>query len=191
MSLGTRLSRVHELVKLCADETIEKFDSKVKPVKPEALQIGDKVLIYRPISAQKEAKFDWIDGFVIVDFNDFTARIKNEKSGKLDWVHRRHIRKVQVRPAHLEDDLDDDIESADMITEPSASLKMNQEHSSTGGGENVNVKSAGKTAAQVDSKPKKRRRKIYPAASRKSERSKKPVEIMNINTTKGQSYAVS
>ena len=95
------------------------LDSKSKPVKPENLQIGDKVLIYRPISAQKEAKFDWIDGFIIVDFNDFTARIKDEKSGKLDWVHRRHIRKVQIRPSHLEDDSDDEYESADNVHETS------------------------------------------------------------------------
>ena len=137
MTLGTQLSRVHKLVKLCADETVARYDSKVKPVKPESLQIGDNVLIYRPISTQKDAKFDWIDGFVIVDFNDFSARIKNEKTDKLDWVHRRHIRKVKVRPPHL--DSDDESEPEDLSQENKNVLKNKSDFSSTGGGDPKSV----------------------------------------------------
>ena len=209
MSLGTQLSRVHKLVKFCADETIAQFDSKTKPVIPENLQIGDKVLIYRPISAQKEAKFDWIDGFVIVDFSDFSARIKNEKTGKLDWVHRRHIRKVKIRPSHLEDDLDEDYESADIVNE--TSFKMKTEHSSTGGG-TPRVTPAVKNipAANLDSKvdskaeicpgaavkvktPKKTqsavKTKKMVSPRKRPKRSRKPVDRLNISTNKGASYA--
>ena len=209
MSLGTELSRVHKLVKFCADETVAKYDSKMKPVIPENLQIGDKVLIYRPISAQKEAKFDWIDGFVIVDYNDFSARIKDEKTGKLDWVHRRHTRKVKIRPSHLEDDLDEDYESADIVNE--TSLKLKTEHSSTGGGgprvvpavknipavnpeKKVDVKTeiCPESAVKVKT-PKKTqsaaKTKKMVSPKKRPKRSKKPVDRLNIATNKGASYA--
>ena len=209
MSLGTELSRVHKLVKFCADETVAKYDSKMKPVIPENLQIGDKVLIYRPISAQKEAKFDWIDGFVIVDYNDFSARIKNEKTGKLDWVHRRHTRKVKIRPSHLDDDLDEDYESADIVNETSSKVKT--EHSSTGGGgprvvpavknlpavnpeKKVDVKTeiCPESAVKVKT-PKKTqsaaKTKKMVSPKKRPKRSKKPVERLNIATNKGASYA--
>ena len=71
-----------KLVKLCADETVAN---------------GSQVC--------------WIDGFVIVDYNDFSARINDEKTGKLYWVQRKHTQKVKIRPFHLEDDY----ESADTV----------------------------------------------------------------------------
>ena len=88
MSLGTELSRVHKLGKLCADETVAN---------------GSQVC--------------WIDGFVIVDYNDFSARINDEKTGKLYWVQRKHTQKVKIRPSHLEDDLDEDYQSEDIVNE--------------------------------------------------------------------------
>ena len=49
MSLGTQLSRVHKLVKLCADETVEMLDSKSKPVKPVlSFQSPDRKVVLRP-----------------------------------------------------------------------------------------------------------------------------------------------
>ena len=209
MTLGTQLSRVHKLVKLCADETVARYDSKVKPVKPESLQIGDNVLIYRPISTQKDAKFDWINGFVIVDFNDFSARIKDEKTDKLDWVHRRHIRKVKVRPPHL--DSDDESESEDLSRDNKNGLKNKSDFSSTGGGDpivvplvknepavNSDIKVDSKTGKSPEAAPKvKPPKKTQSAAKgqntavpyRRSGRSSKPVDRLNISTNKGASYA--
>ena len=182
-------------MQLAADNTVAKVDSKVKPVKPEPLQIGDEILIYRPLSTTKEAKFDWIDGFTVVDYNDFTARVKNVKTGTLDWVHRRHIRKVQKRPPHLDDDEDDD-DSA-VIDEVKTSKKMKVEPSSTGGGETKSapaVKSDEKVdekTSELQSKPKRTRSKIKvppTAASSRSRRTLKQVDRLDVSK-KGQSYA--
>ena len=55
IKLGPKMYRVHRLVQLSA----ETFDLKIKSVKPVALQIGDNVLIYRPVSTDKEEIFNF------------------------------------------------------------------------------------------------------------------------------------
>ena len=196
MTIGLQLSRVHKLVQFAAEETIAKFDSKIKPVKPEALQKGDRVLKFRPLSANKEAKFDWIEGFIVVDYNDYSARLKDEATGTLDWVHRTHIKKVHKRPPHLDDD-DDDIDSEAFENEVKTSQGMKVEPSSTGGGETKSapaVKSDEKVdekTSELQSKPKRTRSKIKvppTAASSRSRRTIKQVDRLDVSK-KGQSYA--
>ena len=203
MIIGSQLARVHKLVQFAAEETVAKFDSKVKPVKPEALQKGDRVLIYRPLNSNKEAKFDWIEGFVVVDYNDFSARLKNEATGTLDWVHRTHIKKVHKRPPHLDDD-DDDIDSVVFENEVKTGQEMKLEPSSTGGGDPKRVPEV-RSVAKVDEKTQevsqttlqsKRRKKNQPkennprtVSSGRPRRTPKPVDHFNIGSTKGQSYA--
>ena len=148
------------------------------------------------MSSTKEAKFDWIDGFTVVDYNDFTARVKNVKTGTLDWVHRRHIRKVQKRPPHLDDDEDDEDDSAVIENEVKTSKKMKVEPSSTGGGGTKSapaVKSDEKVdeKTELQSKPKRTRSKIKvppTAASSRSRRTLKQVDRLDVSK-KGQSYA--
>ena len=44
----------------------------------------------------------WIGPFVVVTANEITAKLRDPKTGVMDYVSRHHIRKLTPRPAHLE-----------------------------------------------------------------------------------------
>ena len=62
MDLDASMVKIHRLVKLCAEDTDFKVDSRNREIKLEKLYQGDKVLIYRPLSTAANAKNGWIEG---------------------------------------------------------------------------------------------------------------------------------
>ena len=108
MNLDATLAKIHRLVDLCAKDTDYKVDSSHRETNLEKLAQGDKVLIYRPLSAAANAKVEWIGGYSVLESNDFAAKLKNDENGKTDWVHRNHIRKIYPRPSYLEYDSEDE-----------------------------------------------------------------------------------
>ena len=115
MNLDAVLVKIHRLVDLCAKDTDHKADLSRRESNIEKLTQGDKVLIYRPLSAAANAKVEWIGGYSVLQSNDFAAKLKNEENGKTDWVHRNHIRKIHPRPSYLEDDSDDEFDAEPQI----------------------------------------------------------------------------
>ena len=111
MNLDAALAKIHRLVDLCAKETDHKVDSSRRETNLEKLAQGDKVLIYRPLSAAADAKVEWIGGYSVIESNDFAAKLKNDENGKTDWVHRNHIRKIYPRPSYLEYDSEDELDA--------------------------------------------------------------------------------
>ena len=111
MNLDAALAKIHRLVDLCAKETDHRVDSSRREMNLEKLAQGDKVLIYRPLSAAADAKVEWIGGYSVIESNDFAAKLKNDENGKTDWVHRNHIRKIYPRPSYLEYDSEDELDA--------------------------------------------------------------------------------
>ena len=56
----------------------------------------------------------WIGPFTVVKANEITAKLRDPKSGREDYVSRHHIRKLTPRPDHLEI-YDSDTESEDEL----------------------------------------------------------------------------
>ena len=111
MNLDANLAKIHRLVDLCAKDTDYKVDLSLHETKLEKLAQGDKVLIYRPLSAAANAKVEWIGGYSVLRSNEFAAKLKNDENGKTDWVHRDHIRKIYNRPSYLEYDSEDELDA--------------------------------------------------------------------------------
>ena len=203
MFLGSKLQKIHNLVRLSAEDADFKMDSKSKPEKvPEVLQSGDKVLAWRPLSAKAESKFDWIEGFVVISVNNFSAQIKNVATGKIDWYHRRHLRKIRPRPAHLDDDDDEDIVTVSSQNEPIVTPKNvvgKVEPPSTGGGVETkrefdgssNEMSSGPKVPTSIPKPKKGKKKksvVNRPVSDRPKRDSRPPDRLNVESTRGKSY---
>ena len=142
MSLDVSRVKIQRLVNLCAQSTDFAIDNTLRETKSENYSQGDKVLIYRPLSTSADAKVDWKPGYSVLDSNEFACKLKNDENGKTDWVHRTHIRKIYPRPAHLEDDSDDESESGPAITLHDMSKNDLDESSSRGvnGSKTDNIK---------------------------------------------------
>ena len=144
-------------------------------------------------SSKAEAKFDWIGGFTVLECNDFAVRIKNNENGNIDWVHRRHVRKIKPRPEHLDSDSDDEFDTIADSTIENPKVKPVCD-SSTGGGVTKVIKNDPKKVVdQSESKPKSKRgrkpKTIVPPTNSRPKRVRKSPDRLNIKTTKGRTYA--
>ena len=196
MHLGTKLAKIHKLVRFCSEAADLKLDEKSNPSKPEKLESGDKILLKRPLSSQAEAKFHWISGFTVLDTMDFAVRYKNTENGKTDWVHRSHVRKMKPRPEHLDFDSDDESEPiVTPIVKPIDNpIGKPVTDSSTGGGVvKVEPKDLQKLFDEPVSKTKPKvvpkTKNIVPTVSSRPRRTRKPPDRLNIASTDGRSYA--
>ena len=117
MNLCAEQIKIRKLVDLCARDAISRRDGREPLKNIEFLQPGDQVLIRRPLSVKADAKIGWIEGYTVLDTNEFAARLKNDKTGASDWVHRAHIKKIVPRPPHLLDDDSSDDSSDDEESE--------------------------------------------------------------------------
>ena len=132
---------------------------------------------------------------------DFAVQIKNCETGKTDWVHRRHVRKVKPRPDHL--DFDSDDETDFIVQNPIADSSIENSgnkpvpDSSTGGGvAKVDSSDLKRLFDEPESKPKTKRvrkPKNIVEPSRRSTRTRRSPDRLKIQTTKGgminQTYA--
>ena len=109
LTLAKRLANCHRAVQVlneAADEAYKqknnvKFDSS-------ELQVGQEVLIYRPLSAEaKSTKMPWVGPYRVLQSNELTAKLQNPRNQLEDYVRRDHIRPLVARPAHLEDSDDE------------------------------------------------------------------------------------
>ena len=101
MSLSRQLIKVHKAVAVAAAEADSKMESRLNSSPSKPLHPGDKVLLYRPVSAEaKRNKLPWLEGYTVVQSNNMVVKIRNEDNLTF-WVHRTQLRYVPDRPEHL------------------------------------------------------------------------------------------
>ena len=102
MNLSRQLIKVHKAVAIAAAEADEKMESRLNSSPTKPLNPGDKVLLYRPMSAEaKRNKLPWIQGYTVVKSNNMVTKIRNDDNVTC-WVHRTQLRFVPERPEHLQ-----------------------------------------------------------------------------------------
>ena len=111
--LAKRLNVCHKAIKSISDAVDAKRMDKanVKYDKSELVP-GQKVFIFRPESAAaKRDNLKWIGPYEVVYANELTAKLKNPRSGALDYVSRHHIKVIPKQPTfNPYDDVIDDEE---------------------------------------------------------------------------------
>ena len=101
MKLSRELLKVHRAVAIAAAEADAKMENRLNTSPSKPLNPGDKVLLYRPVSAEaKRNKLPWLEGFTVVKSNNMVVKIRNEENISC-WVHRTQLRYVPDRPEHL------------------------------------------------------------------------------------------
>jgi len=187
------LENVHESVKTAAEAADLAIESRVKSRKQQRLEVGDEVLIKREHSVvAKETKMPWIGPYKILDTNQHVIRISDGENS--DWIHRNHIYKLVERKSKLQNDDDD--------TPPPIALDSGGFNQPIG---KTTDKSAGQNSGGLGVKspvrPKKSRVKpkpetntestspATPIARRRSARTKEPIQRMQLDHTKGKTYA--
>ena len=195
MQVNATLQMAHKFVRLCNKEADIAQDNRIKNNVKSLLQVGDKVSLYRPNSVQNDSKLPWVGNYVIVEADDYVAKI-SDGNGFFDWVHLNQLRKLQIREPDLILDSDDD--STPVIhaipfkpqSEGAVSSKVSHQPSEKVAlqpSRKVALRPASKVAPKVAPKPKKIREVEPPP--RRSSRQSKPVNKLNINNTKAKSYA--
>lgn len=171
MNLKVILDRIHSLVKLSSEAADLEMDKRHNAhIITQRIEIGDIILLHRQNSAQaKRTHLPWIGKFKVVKTNQNVVQIMDAK-GKLDWVHRAHIRLIEERNPDLDinpsrNDLPpvafddpDFVPIRDDVNPP-------------------NVRSSGEHTVEM------------PSQVSRPKRLTKRVERLNIKTNRGQSYS--
>ena len=187
MHVNATLQLAHKYVRLCNKDADIAQDKRTKNHSKSLLQVGDKVSLYRPNSVQNDSKMPWIGEFVIVECDDFIAKI-SDSNGFTDWVHLSHLRKLQIREPDLALDTDDD--STPVVHEISPQPPPGRADSSKDANqpsEKVALQPTSKVAPQPA--PKRRKKREVTVATRKSSRQPKPIDKFNVADMRGQTYA--
>ena len=78
------------------------MEARLNSVPTKPLNPGDKVLLYRPVSAEaKRNKLPWLEGYTVVKSNNMVIKIRNNDNVTC-WVHRTQLRYVPDRPENLQ-----------------------------------------------------------------------------------------
>ena len=102
MKINTLLNQTHKAVELANQEADFKMEKRMNSIPTKNLDPGDKVLLYRPESAEaKSNHLPWLPGYQVVKSNGMVVQIKNNDD-ITSWVHRMHLRFVPNRPSHLQ-----------------------------------------------------------------------------------------
>lgn len=103
MQINALLRQVHQRVALANNEADHRMEAKLNhKIFKDPIQVGDKVLLYRPQSTiAHSSHLPWIGDFEVTRTNDMVLQVKN-KNDETDWVHRGHIRRLVPRPNHLQ-----------------------------------------------------------------------------------------
>ena len=183
MNVNATLQMAHKYVRLCNKDADIALEKRNKNHTKSLLQVGDKVSLYRPNSVLNDSKMPWIGEFVIVECDDFIAKISDSK-GFTDWVHLSHLRKLQIREPDLTLDLDED--STPVIHDLSSQPPPGRAKPSRDANQPPE-----KVALQPPSKvaPKKRKKKtVVPDTPRRSNRRPKPIQMLNMDPN-AQTYS--
>jgi hypothetical protein len=101
------LDRAHKFARL-AQEATDKIalDRGKSKVVPEEITAGHFVMLKRELAAAaKPSKQKWLGPFRVLQTDSVILQI--DYDGKQTWVHRYHVVKAKLRPAHIDPDLDD------------------------------------------------------------------------------------
>ena len=102
MKVNDQMNKVFKAVAIAAKETDSKMESRLNSSPSKPLHPGDKVLLFRPESAEaKRNKLPWLEGYTVVSSNNMVVKIRNDENVTC-WVHRTQLRYVPDRPEHLQ-----------------------------------------------------------------------------------------
>ena len=102
MNLSRKLIKIHKAVAVAAAEADAKMELRLNTSPNKPLNPGDKVLLYRPMSAEaKRNKLPWLEGYTVLKSNNMVVKIRNNDNITC-WVHRTQLRYVPDRPDHLQ-----------------------------------------------------------------------------------------
>ena len=102
----SKINEIYRAVKIANEEADFKMDAKLRQyLSKNPILPNDEVLIFRPQSVMaKRTHMDWIGPYRVLKTNNMVIQVI--KDGLKDWVHMAHVRKIMVRPEHLEGEED-------------------------------------------------------------------------------------
>ena len=129
----------------------------------------------------------------MLECKDFAVRLKNDENGNIDWVHRRHVRKIKPRPEHLDSDSEDESEPIVNNSIENPSVKPASDSSTGGGVTKADKNDLEKVVDQSESKPRPKKgrkpKNTVPPTNSRPKRVRRSPDRLNISTMKGRSYA--
>ena len=188
LSVSNALKHAYRAVEIANKDADDVLERKVDRTASKCtLEVGQKVCLYRPHAAGNTHRMPWSGEFKILETNGLVSKITNE-NGWTDWVHNLHLRRIYDRP--------DDFE----ILEPPKFMVHQKPVApvlpSGGGKSGLPKPSTSQLIAppptvllpQAPPAPKPKKKIAKTAPQRKSGRSIKPVEKLQINPSK-KTYA--
>ena len=101
MKVNRQMIKVHKAVAIAAEAADTKMETRLNTSPTKTLNPGDKVLLYRPVSAEaKRTKLPWLEGYTVVKSNNMVVKIRSDNNDTC-WVHRTHLRYTPDRPDYL------------------------------------------------------------------------------------------
>ena len=98
-SLLLQASKTVNFVNNEADFKVDKQLNKNTVI--SKLEAGDTVFLYRPQSEEaKRTKLPWLGPYSVLKTNNMVAKIQRENA--TEWVHRKHLRRLQERNEELQ-----------------------------------------------------------------------------------------
>ena len=88
MQINALLRQMHQRVALANNEADHKMEAKLnRSIFKDPIQVGDKVLLHRPLSATAYlSHLPWIGDFEVTKTNGLVVQVKNENC-ETHWVH--------------------------------------------------------------------------------------------------------
>ena len=105
VTLAKKLRNIHRVVhrlneaadQLYIGKSTGNFDGSI-------LTPGQEVLVFREHSVDsKSSHLPWIGPYTVISSNELTAKLRNPRTLKEDYVSRHHIKPLVPRPSHLDD----------------------------------------------------------------------------------------
>ena len=174
------LQQVHKAVRLANQKFDENYRAKCnsRPIR-KAVEVGQKVCLYRPVSAQSSGKFHWIGRFTVLETNFSVCKVSDDSTGKTSWVHCMHIRPLIEREERLKNT---DLPEEPVFVKVTTTTRPDPE--SQGGAsrktDSVSVQKVARSTRPPKSAPS--------APTRQSTRARKTTAKFNVTSFKGQSY---
>ena len=197
-SVVSTLEDIHKAVKVATEVTDSKYlaDANQGHLR-QNLKIGDKCLLFRPLATTATKKSPWIDDFEVIDADPegLILKVRNLKTKKSEWVSLHHVRQIKERPARLTPDTDWlDLDEPVIVSSPAESKGGIREVSLTPKVNPATPPTTTPTSSVTQSTQSTTSNPLEPSQSsptvpRRLSRTRAQTKSLNIQSTKGKTYA--
>ena len=113
VTLAKKLRNIHHVVRKLNEAADQKYIGKsTGNFDTSILTPGQEVLIFRENSVDaKSSHLPWLGPYTVITSNELTAKLRNPRTMKEDYVSRHHIKPLVPRPSHL--DLESEVSDDD------------------------------------------------------------------------------